>query len=281
MHPGQVRGPDLVAGGGVGRDDVGGFAAVDHDPVDLVPRFEVLAEQPDGDLGDGDAIGRVDADLGRHRGVGRLAVEVVVAGAGGQGREDVALGRSRVHHHRGVDAVEGAGLQHRDLAPAALLGRGPEHPDREVEVIGQVLQGQPGTDTGRDDHVVATGVSHPWQGVVLGADTDGQRAAPVLGDERGRQVGDPGGDGEAGAVEHITALGRGPLLLEGQLGVIPDGVRQTDQLIGGTPDGSLHRLLGLGDEFGCWSLVFHGSTVPDADTTDRSRFTMECGSSGW
>ena len=41
-----------------------------------------------------------------------------------------------VDHHRGVDAVEGAALEHEHLAAAALLGRGAEHAHGEPEVVG-------------------------------------------------------------------------------------------------------------------------------------------------
>ena len=45
---------------GVRGDDVGRVAAVRDDPVDLVERPEVLAQQADRDLGDGERVGGVD-----------------------------------------------------------------------------------------------------------------------------------------------------------------------------------------------------------------------------
>jgi hypothetical protein len=56
------------------------------------------------------------------------AGEVHVEVGHGQAGAGQALGRPRVDHHGGVDAVEGAPLEHEDLAAAALLGRRAQHP---------------------------------------------------------------------------------------------------------------------------------------------------------
>ena len=87
-----------------------------------------------------------------------------------------------------MDAVEGAPLEHEDLAAAALLGRGAQHLDGEAQVVGHLGQGQAGTDGGGGDDVVAAGVADAGQGVVLGADGDGERPRAGGGHEGGGQV---------------------------------------------------------------------------------------------
>ena len=50
-------------------NDVGGVAAAVHDAVHLFAGAEVLTQQPDRDLRDGERVAGVDAELGRGRGV--------------------------------------------------------------------------------------------------------------------------------------------------------------------------------------------------------------------
>ena len=158
----------------------------DH-AVHLVARRQLLAQQADRHLGHGQRVLRVDPLPGRGRSV-RLApgeghVEV---GHGEAGRQ--ALGRPGVDHHRRVHAGEGAALEHEDLAAAALLGRRAEHADGEPEVVGHLGQRQAGPDGGRGDDVVAAGVAHVGERVVLGADRHDELARPGPRLERGRQV---------------------------------------------------------------------------------------------
>ena len=109
----------------------------------------------------------------------------------GQAGADEPLGGPRVHHHGGVHAGEGAALEHEDLAAAALLGRGAEHPDAESDVVGDRGQGQPRADgRGRDD-VVPAGVAHVGQSVVLGADRHHELARPDVGLEGRGEFVDP------------------------------------------------------------------------------------------
>ena len=70
-----ARHPDAF---GVRGHDVRRVAAVRDDAVHLVDRAQVLAQQPDRDLRDRERVGRVDAELGRDRGV-RLAARVLHA----------------------------------------------------------------------------------------------------------------------------------------------------------------------------------------------------------
>ena len=103
---------------------------------------------------------------------GVVHLDVVDGQAGGL---EPVLGPG-VDHHRGVGAVERAALEQEDLAPAALLGRRAEHRDRQPDVVGHRGQGHARADGGGGDEVVAAGVAHAGQRVVLGADHDGQGA---------------------------------------------------------------------------------------------------------
>ncbi len=78
-------------------------------------------------------------------------------------------------HHGGVHVIEHALVQHGDLAAPALFGRGPEHPDGQVQVVGQGGQTQPRADRRGGDDVVTAGMPHTGQRVVLGADRHDHR----------------------------------------------------------------------------------------------------------
>ena len=60
---------------GVGGDDVGGLPAVGDDAVRHLAGRELLAQQPDRHLRDGDRVGGVDAQIRRDGGV-RLPARV-------------------------------------------------------------------------------------------------------------------------------------------------------------------------------------------------------------
>ena len=102
-----------------------------------------------------------------------------------------------VDHHRGVHAVEVAGVDQVDLAAAALLrGRAQQH-DGEVELVGDRGQPDGGAERRRGDDVVAAGVADVGQRVVLRAQRDVQRPRPGRRPKGGRQPGDAALDGEA------------------------------------------------------------------------------------
>ena len=122
-------------------DDVGGLATAGHDAVDLVPGTELLAEQPDGHLGDGHGVAGVDP-LARGGGGVRRSCPLKCTSKWETARQVPlqALGRPGVDHQRRVHAVEDAPLEHEDLAAAALLGRCAEHLDGDAEVVGDAGQ---------------------------------------------------------------------------------------------------------------------------------------------
>ena len=140
------------------------------DAVDAVGAADVLAQQADPDLRDGQRVGAVDALLGPRRGVRGLAPVADLPVADRQAGHRLTLDRRGVHHHRRVDAVEGAALEHQDLAAAALLGRRAEHLHGQPEVVGERGEREAGAGGRGGDDVVAARVADPGQGVVLGAD---------------------------------------------------------------------------------------------------------------
>ncbi len=91
----------------------------------------------------------------------RLAPAVVdVEVRHGQAGAGQALDGPRVRHHGGVDAVEGAALEHEHLAAAALFGGCPEDAHGQAEVVGHRGQGQAGAHGHGGDDVVSAGVTH-------------------------------------------------------------------------------------------------------------------------
>jgi hypothetical protein len=134
---------------------------VGDDAVHAVGRLEVLAQQPDPDLRDRQRVGGVDAELGE---AGRMRLTSAVADGqvlDREARQDERLVGGGVDHHRGVDAVEHAGVEHQDLAAAALLGRRPDDLHGEAELVGERREREPGPDRGRGDDVVAARVADP------------------------------------------------------------------------------------------------------------------------
>ena len=110
---------------------------------------EALAEQADGDLGDGQRIGGVDALLRvqPRRGPPCRCSAPRTCEAAIEGWVGGLVGR-RVDHHRDVDVVEGAGRDEPLLAAvvADLLGRRAEDGHGQAEIVGQRRQRQPGAD---------------------------------------------------------------------------------------------------------------------------------------
>ena len=94
------------------------------------------------------------------------------------GREELQLDLRPVRgvdHHRGVDALEQAIVDHDLLAGEILLrGRAYEH-DLAAPLIAGRGQGDRGADPGRGDQVVAAAVAQAAERVVFREDRDGRR----------------------------------------------------------------------------------------------------------
>ena len=196
----------------------------------LVARGELLAEQAEGHLGDRHRVEGVDPLPGGGRGMGLLAFEEDVEVGHGEAGAGQALDRPGVDHHGGVDVLEGAAVQHEDFAAAPLLGGRAEHPHLQAYVVGHRGQGQPGPHGARRDDVVAAGVAHVGQRVVLGAHGDDQVAVTRPGLQCRGDVVDAFGDREPARTERLGhGVGR-PGLVEAQLGRRVDRVAEGDQL---------------------------------------------------
>src|SRR5687768_8552536 len=133
-------------------------------------------------------------------------------------------------HHRRVHAVEGAALEHEDLAAAALLGRRAEHLHRDAEVVGQRSQRHSRAHARGGDDVVAARVPDAGQRVVFGADADHKRAAACRRHKGGGQVAHARLDVEPPVRQQLGTPCGGTLLLEAELGVGVDPVAEIDQL---------------------------------------------------
>ena len=171
---------------GVRGNDVRRVAAVRDDAVNLVERAQMLAQQTDRDLGDRERVGRVHAQLRSDRRV-RLPARVLHADV--RDRADARVEvfhRRRMHHQRRVHSVEGAAVEHQDLAAATFLGRRADHRQRDAELVGERREREPGSYRGGGDDVVSARVTDHRKRVVLGADRDVQRPVAHLAAERGR-----------------------------------------------------------------------------------------------
>ena len=65
-----------------------------------------------------------------------------------------------MNHHGGVDPFESPLLDHPDLAPAALLGGGPQDPDPTTELFGNHRGPQSRSCARRCNDVVTAGVAY-------------------------------------------------------------------------------------------------------------------------
>jgi hypothetical protein len=126
--------------------------------------------------------------------------------------------------------LERAAVQEEDLAAAVLLGRRAHHRHRQTDVVGDARETQARPDGRGGDDVVAAGVADVGQAVVLGADRDVERAAAGARAERGREPAHAGFDAESRGVERLGNPGGGTLLLEAELGMRVDAVRERDEV---------------------------------------------------
>jgi hypothetical protein len=168
--------PDQELRLGEVRHDVGRAAPVRDDAVDAGLVQHVLAQRVDGVEGEDAGVERVDAELGAAGGVRGLAVEAHGDAGGGERAADRHRARARVEHQGRVDALEHAGAEQQDLAAAALLGRAADHQQLAAAGLERAAQRARRAEGGGGDQVVAAGVAHLGEGVVLGHQGDARAA---------------------------------------------------------------------------------------------------------
>ena len=138
----ERAGADDVSRRGDARGRCWGHRRRGDDAVDAVGLPDVLAQQPDGRLGDGEGVGGVDAPLGKGRRRAppcRCSAPRTATRRGRAARQSTG---ARVDHHGDVDAREDAAVEQQDLAAAALLGRRPDDGDGEPDVVGDARRAQ-------------------------------------------------------------------------------------------------------------------------------------------
>ncbi len=241
-------------GGRVGWDDVRRAATVGDDAVDADIRPQLLAQQPDGVEHLDDGVERVDALVWRGSGVGRLAEELERQPVGDECRVErhVVLGAG-VDHDRGVDIVEVALLDQRDLTAGVrhsrLLGRAAEDDDAAGKLVGQRAERDPSADRGSGDDVMSAAMANLGQRVVLGEDRHRRLVHRSI--EAGPKAGfHPGGlplDRCAVLLEGRGQSGDGFPLLVTKLGMLVHPVADPDQFAGNRLNPLGRRFLQLGD----------------------------------
>jgi hypothetical protein len=123
----------------------------------------------------------------------------------------------------GIDAIEGAALDHEHLATAAFLGGRTEDEDGAFAGCEGLLEGEGGGDAGDGDEVVPAGVADARERVVLAEDGNGRGAGAAGGPERRGEFVGAAGDRESGVFQVIGDDGVGVALFEAQLGLPVDG----------------------------------------------------------
>lgn len=141
-------GTDDVFGGSVGGDDVGSCTAIGDDAVDAVGRANVLAEEAQRCLRDGERVGGVYTKFGEGGGVGFLAGAMHFKHGGGDDLCADHVKGGGVNHHGGVDASETAALEKQDFSAgvAHFFGRRADDADGEPDLIGDFGRRERGAD---------------------------------------------------------------------------------------------------------------------------------------
>jgi hypothetical protein len=200
--------------------------------VDALVGEDVLPQRGHVEVAQDRGVERVPAPMGEGGGVGGLAA---IGGGELLDRDHVHAGQvitGGVHHHGGVDPLEGPLPRHEDLSAPALLGRCPQEHDAPADLLGQRGGGQAGAEARGGDEVVPAGVAQAGQGVVLAQHGHGGAGGPGSRHEgRVEPVGAPL-DGDAGLLHEAGQQVVGEVLRVVRLGVLVDLVRRLDELVG-------------------------------------------------
>ena len=156
-----------------------------------------------------------------------------------------------MQHHRSRDVVERSGLEQQRFSAAGLLGGCADQRHRQAQLVGHLRQCQRRADGRGGDDVVTAGMSDIRQRVVLGADTDDQRAAAVVGAKRGVQAARCRGDLEAALGHQRLRLGAAAVFGEREFRLGVNGVRQLDQIVTASLDGVFDAQRGSGGGHPC------------------------------
>ena len=215
---------------GARRHDVGLVARVGEDAVDALVGPDVLAQRSDSVVAEHRRIEGVAAPVRRGSCVCRLAVVGHVQLLDGDRMERAQVAVGRMHHHRQVDVVEGAAADHELLAAAALFGGRAQDGDPSPEGLGDLRHGDARAEPRGADDVVPARMADAGERVIF-AEHCHRRAVfgADAGVERGRDV--------VGATRHVDAVvfqhaGQGfvgVVLLEVELGVGVNRVREIEQ----------------------------------------------------
>ena len=190
----------------------------------------------------------------------------------GEARDAFDLRACRMDHQSGGEPLERSLFDEANLATPALLSRCAEDPEPSAQLAGDDGTGEPGTQAGGGDDVVAAGMADAGQGVVLAQHGNlGPFASDPCLECRRHAV---------GAADRIESLlfqdvGEdlmGAMLLEAEFGVGMDVVRGGEQHIGQLIDAGAHPRLDRLDGRGRTTrVVAHDRMVPA-----RRRPTRTC-----
>ena len=218
------------------RDDVRPVAGIGEDPVHALLGADVLAQGSHVHIAEDGGVERVAAQMGRRRGVRRLPLVVDLHLGHGEGAEPEQVTVGRMDHHGRGQPLEEPGLDHEDLAAAALLGRRAQDAHPSAGLVSERRGGQASTQSSCRDHVVAARVADPRERVVLQQDADIRPVMAGRRHERRLEVGGVAARCESLGLEHLGQQVVGVTLLEAGLGLGPDPVGDVEEHLGATVD---------------------------------------------
>ncbi len=233
-----VGGAHRVAQLGAAGNDVGGLPAVGDDAVHHLPRRQLLAQQPDRHLRDGDRVGGVDTQIRRDGGV-RFAAGV----ADRRPPTAPATGRAAMSSGPGCSITVAA--MSSNVPALSSNAFPPPASSAGVPSSTTVRPSSSATSASASAVPTAEAAMMLWpqacpisgQRVVLGADADDQRAAAEVGAKRGVQAAGCRGDLEAALGDQRLRLGAAAVFGEREFRLGVDGVRQLDQIATASLDG--------------------------------------------
>ena len=133
--------------------------------MDPIRRANMLPQQSQRRLRDGQRVRRIHAQLRKRRRMRFLSCALYLEHRRRDNLRPQHVERRRMHHHRCVDPIEPAPLQHQNLPArvAHFFCRRPDHADRQPHLIRHLRRGQRRAHRRRGNDVVPARMPNPRQ----------------------------------------------------------------------------------------------------------------------
>ena len=187
--------------------------------MNALGRSDVLAELRDCLIGGNEGVERVEAHMRHGGGMCRAAVIDDRDFGDADARHGDEIDACGMHHHGGIELVEGAFLRHQFLAAALFFRRRAEIADATGQAAAQFRQCERGAQTGGRDDVVAAGMADAGQCVIFRQNGDLRPAFTEARRIGGRQAESAARDREVGCFDAGREDAGGLMLVEGEFGL--------------------------------------------------------------